>query len=146
MQRAFPGRAGGAASPGGGPGELGAAVDGGEVAAEPRERRGHGERLPGEASPEGCTVQLRAGGKAGKPSCLMHLGMLSTGATHLVSVPVQHKFPALTRLLLRAKLEKSCDSKGRKMHGKAIYIGNYVLLVLLQGKSHLNFSWPLMEK
>lgn len=64
----------------------------------------------------------------------------------MVSVPVQHKFPALTRLLLTAKLEKLHGSNGRKTNGKSVYIRYYVLLVLLQDESHLNVSQPFTEK
>ena len=77
---------------------------------------------------------------------LMHLGMLNTGTKNLDSVPAQHKFPALTRLLLVAKLEELHGSKGRKINRNSIYITNHVLLVLLQDESHVNFSWSFKEK
>lgn len=56
--------------------------------------------------------------------------MLNTGTKNLVSVPVQHKFPALTRLLLTAKLEKLHGSKGREPN-ESLFVSETMFYFLL---------------
>lgn len=86
--------------------------------------------FPGGGSAQNLAARGRSGRKT-EPSEIWYIWEC-TGPKDLVSFPVQHKFPALTRLLLMAKLEKLHDSKGRKTNGKCIYIGNCVLLMLQQ--------------
>lgn len=115
----------------------------------PRQQQSlHGEHLSGEAIPGGHTVQRLEQELTENLNFwnLIHLAMLNRGINNLVSLPAQHKPLALTRLLLTTKLKNLCNSKGIKTNEKSIYIRNYVLLVLLQDASHLNFSWSFMQK